>query len=130
MVVTTNIAAGDDPLQNKATDHGLAYNVVKEVFARGAEANKNPNLTPEQNGFNRVNSYINGGKARELDDDINTFFQEEHGAGEFGTDKLRKKYSKDTPGQTEDFTLAFDYVKKPDIAPTAREILKQEKENG
>lgn len=26
---------------------------------------------------------------------------EEHGAGEYGTDKLRKKYQKDTPGQPE-----------------------------
>jgi hypothetical protein len=34
---------------------------------------------------------------------------EEHGAGEWGTDKLRKKYQEDTPGQKiKSFT---DYVK-------------------
>jgi hypothetical protein len=34
---------------------------------------------------------------------------EEHGAGEDGTDKLRKKYQKDTPGQP---IMSFgDYTK-------------------
>jgi hypothetical protein len=27
------------------------------------------------------------------------YIQEEHGAGEWGTDKLVKRYKKDTPGQ-------------------------------
>lgn len=51
---------------------------------------------------------------------------EDHGAGEWGTDELSNQYKKDTPGQSEGHSLAFDYVMKPRIAPTAREIAMQE----
>lgn len=34
-----------------------------------------------------------------LDERFETIFSEEHGAGDEGTDKLRKRYKKDTPGQ-------------------------------
>jgi LysM repeat protein len=51
---------------------------------------------------------------------------EEHGAGEWGTNELTNQYKKDTPGQSKGHSLAFDYVMKPRIAPTAKEIAMQE----
>ena len=51
---------------------------------------------------------------------------EDHGAGELGTDELSNTYKRDTPGQSEGHSLAFDYVMKPRIAPTAKEIAMHE----
>jgi hypothetical protein len=44
---------------------------------------------------------------------------------EIGTDKIRKKYQEDTPGETGEIKLAVDYVKKPEIAPTAKQLQKK-----
>ena len=38
---------------------------------------------------------------------MNRSVKEEHGAGFVGTEKLTKKYKKDTPGQHEDINEAF-----------------------
>jgi hypothetical protein len=44
---------------------------------------------------------------------------------EYGTDSLKKIYKKDTPGQKldESFNMAFDYQGKPNLAPTAHELM-------
>jgi hypothetical protein len=56
------------------------------------------------------------------------------GAGEWGTPELANRYASDTPGQIPGVHVAFkDYVKKPEVAPTARQIeraAREEKENG
>jgi len=169
-----------ESLERKSKDSGIPFDILEKVFDREEDLNR---------GFERVNSFIAGGKAREIDSDLlevmtpqrklQKFMDRPFGpkdrasgssdkpkssgfvrmkkkgqmtimnvpsdqvgkykekgyypvqeklnnAGEEGTDKLTNRYKKDTPGQTEGHTLAFDYVMKPRIAPTAREIVMQE----
>jgi len=65
----------------------------------------------------KLQSHIQNKKHKEFRDLIQSVtgvqlhksVNEEHGAGEDGTDKLRKKYQKDTPGQK---VMSFtDYTK-------------------
>lgn len=58
-------------LHNKSNKSGIPFEIISEVFERGYNA-WTPDMThtAEQNAFNRVNSYISGGKARELDSDL------------------------------------------------------------
>jgi hypothetical protein len=52
-------------LLRKATDSGVPVEIIYEVFTRGFEVNNNVN-----EAFNRVNSFIAGGKAAQMDNDL------------------------------------------------------------
>ena len=52
-------------LLRKATDSGVPVEIIYEVFTRGLEVNNNVN-----EAFNRVNSFIAGGKAAQMDSDL------------------------------------------------------------
>lgn len=59
-------------IEEKAIKSGLDVDVLMEVFDRGLEDwdEKSGTLSPEQHAFNRLNSFIASGKARELDEDL------------------------------------------------------------
>jgi nicotinic acid mononucleotide adenylyltransferase len=85
-------------LRKKAAKSGVSYGILKKVYDRGMAAwrtGHRPGATQQQWAFARVNSYITKGKGtyHGADKDL----REEGGAGEEGTDKLVKKYVKDTP---------------------------------
>ena len=52
-------------LLRKASDSGVPVEIIYEVFTRGLEVNNNVN-----EAFNRVNSFIAGGKAAQMDSDL------------------------------------------------------------
>ena len=62
-------------LNEKAEKSGIPFNIIREVYRRGIESydtNKQPDTTPQQWAYARVNSYIAGGKTRTTDDaDLN-----------------------------------------------------------
>lgn len=60
-------------LREKAEGNGVPFDVISEVFARGAADWQNietPTNTKNQHAFARVNSYISHGKAYDLDQDL------------------------------------------------------------
>lgn len=60
-----------DALKRKSDKSGIDYTILEQVFNRGYDAwNPSMKITAEQFGFGRVNSFISGGKARELDADL------------------------------------------------------------
>lgn len=66
-----------DSLQKKSEEHLVEMNVLLAVFKRGMDSWK-PNekkLTKEQIAFGRVNSFLSGGKAAQLDSDLYEEFQ-------------------------------------------------------
>jgi hypothetical protein len=124
-------------LRKKAQKTGISYGTLKKVYDRGVAAwrtGHRPGTTPSQWGYGRVNAFIAKKKKGNLDHDKDLAhydnFQgqlvaEAYGkSNEIGTDQLRKKYQQDTPGQEGDISLAIDYIKKPEIAPTARQLKK------
>ena len=113
-------------MQTRSEESGIDLSVIEEVYTRGIqEYPSDSKLSAEQYAFNRVNSFIAKGAAWELDSDLreangledacwkgyeavgtkkkngktvpNCVPKEESGAGCEGTDKLVKKYKKDTP---------------------------------
>jgi hypothetical protein len=61
----------DSALMRKSEKSGIPFEIISEVYKRGHDAWKDTMThTAEQNAFHRVNSYIAGGKARELDADL------------------------------------------------------------
>jgi hypothetical protein len=97
----------------KSEKSGIPVMTLVEVFKRGQAAYVlNDKHTRQQWAFARVNSFIAGGKAREMDSDL----CEVGGAGEWGTDELRQRYAADTPGQTQDIQVASYTSGKPEIA--------------
>lgn len=61
----------DISLEKKSESNNIPFNVLKEIFHRGILAwTKDSKFTPEQFAFNRVNSFISGGFARKLDEDL------------------------------------------------------------
>jgi nicotinic acid mononucleotide adenylyltransferase len=114
-------------LRKKAEKSGISYGTLKKVYDRGMAAwrtGHRPGATQQQWAFARVNSYITKGKGtyhgadKDLrEDDVDeasspaqqaaiaiamkkagkTPKNEEGGAGEEGTNKLVKKYFRDTP---------------------------------
>ena len=96
----------EEALIKKALKHHIPLRVVEEVYDRGMVAyggETDIDQTQEQYAFSRLNSFISGGKATTIDYDIDlqpyVEVDEVGGAGEFGTDRLKKKYEKDTPGE-------------------------------
>lgn len=67
----------EQSLKEKAVNSELPFELLREVWERGlvdyvtsqVEASK-PNITPSQWAFARVNSFIAGGRAMELDEDL------------------------------------------------------------
>lgn len=60
-----------EALQIKSTKSGIPLSTLAEVFNRGYSAwDKSKKCNAEQYGFSRVNSFISGGKAYELDIDL------------------------------------------------------------
>jgi hypothetical protein len=58
-------------LLNKSIKSNIEYGVLCEVFDRGAMTwKKDTGISQKEYAFNRVNSFISGGKARELDKDL------------------------------------------------------------
>jgi hypothetical protein len=56
-------------LHRKAKQSGIPYKTLEEVFYRGVDAwEAGDNKTPQQFAFDRVNSFIGGGKAFRQDD--------------------------------------------------------------
>ena len=60
----------NETLLKKAEITGIPFSTLKEVFERGAFAWDEGKQTQEQFAFNRVNSYIAGGRAWKLDADL------------------------------------------------------------
>lgn len=58
--------------QKKSEQSGYPLHIIEEVYARGYLESENESLTPEQNGFDRVNSFIANGRAVKLDEDLLT----------------------------------------------------------
>lgn len=59
-----------DSLFSKSVQSGWDFEVILEVFMRGIERNLYEDQTSVQNGFGRVNSFINEGKAFQEDQDL------------------------------------------------------------
>jgi hypothetical protein len=100
-------------LKKKAEKSGIAYSILKAVYNRGMAAwqsGHRPGTTPQQWAFARVNSFITKGSGTwgDADKDLaakvnkNEEFSKFAEALEWGTDAMRKKYAKDTPGQSEE----------------------------
>lgn len=123
-------------LKKKAEKSGISYSILKKVYDRGMAAwrtGHRPGTTPQQWAYARVNSFITGGKTRttadadlwknvrkeelSIDEKFSLQF-EEGGAGEYGSDKVTKKYKKDTPGETNE----------GDVMDAAKERHKREKD--
>ena len=91
-------------LYKKSKSFGIPLDVLEAVYMRGfatAPSNK------EQAGFGRVDSFLHGGQAADLDKDLKETTQGEpisdnpvEPASRFvGSDKLTDIYKNDTPGQ-------------------------------
>jgi hypothetical protein len=96
-------------LKQKAEKYGIPFEIISEVYARGIDswdAEMNDTFTPQQWAFARVNSFVarGNGSWNKADKDlaekviINEKFSN---SMEWGTDSLRAKYEKDTPGQNQ-----------------------------
>ena len=58
-------------LRRKSEKSGYDFNTLAEVYVRGMSAwNEDSNADPVQHAFNRVNSFVSGGKAMRLDEDL------------------------------------------------------------
>lgn len=57
-------------LISKSQRSGIDYQVIQEIYVRGLNEWDHSRLSREEYAFNRVNSFIAGGKARELDKDL------------------------------------------------------------
>ena len=97
-------------LKMKSKKYGIPFDIISEVYARGItswDAEMNDTFTPQQWAFARVNSFVarGNGSWNKADKDlaerimINEKFSD---SMEWGTDSLRAKYVKDTPGQQEE----------------------------
>jgi hypothetical protein len=70
---------------------------AKDKIAREKEADKVKHDRMVDRARTRETQAKNRSTNESIDDVFTTFLDEEGGAGEFGTSKLKKKYSKDTP---------------------------------
>jgi hypothetical protein len=96
-------------LKQKAEKYGIPFEIISEIYARGIDSwdsEMNDTFTPQQWAFARVNSFVTRGNGswNTADKDlaekvmINEKFSN---SMEWGTDSLRAKYAKDTPGQNQ-----------------------------
>lgn len=87
-----------EALITKAEKASIPLDVVIEVYNRGYADNPGM-LSHEQHAFNRVNSFIAGGLARQWDADLLDEMELEAKDREEGSDSLVKTYQQDTPGE-------------------------------
>lgn len=58
-------------IRRKSEKTGYDFETLAEVFIRGMQSwNENSSVDPTQHAFNRVNSFVSGGKAMRLDEDL------------------------------------------------------------
>ena len=118
------IRSSFEALLDKAQTAAVDMDIVMEVYYRGCDDFPKyavGNITEEQFAFSRVNSFLAGGAASKMDADLYEMIEEDGGAGEWGTDQLRKKYCEDTPGQTQDINTMYDKYQgtvKPEVGDT------------
>lgn len=87
-------------LYNKSQQSGFPFDLLEQVFKRGVSLwNPDTRITKEQYAFNRVNSFIAGGRAAQDDVDL---VEDTPSDREVGTDSLVQTYKRDTPGQNVD----------------------------
>lgn len=66
--------SAEKSLIKKAVNADIPLVVLKEVYRRGYLAwNENVNKSPDSFAFDRVNSFVAGGKAAEMDRDLNEY---------------------------------------------------------
>jgi len=125
-----------DSLMKKSSKSQIAYQDLLEIYFRGLFSYDCNESVQHQYAFNRVNSFISGGKSRtEYDKDIWTkyiteeqfdrrdemkefksFLQEKNSPGEWGTKRLADMYLKNVPGQpnnSDDILSAFTEAAPP-----------------
>lgn len=76
-------------LIEKAVEQDVPVDILIDVYQRGF-LEEGRQIDPDQNGFNRVNSFLSGGKALDLDRDL----LDEYYIEEESKDKKKKKKSK------------------------------------
>lgn len=92
-------------LYKKSQKSGIGINILEKVYLRGYSIwNENFGGNAEQFGFDRVNSFISGGFAFQLDEDLieneNYSKNKDKSSSRFvGTGTLVAIYTSDTPGQ-------------------------------
>jgi len=99
-----------ESLISKAESSGIPLDVVIEVYERGMSDTPPSHLSQEQHAFNRINSFIAGGAARELDSDLLEWLPAKD--MEWGSDSLANEYIKDTPGQSRTLKTIKKVIKK------------------
>ena len=99
-----------ESLINKAEKSGIPLDVIIEVYERGMADPPPSHLSQEQHAFNRCNSFIAGGMARELDSDLVEWLPASK--MEWGSNSLAKEYIKDTPGQSKTLNTIKKVIKK------------------
>lgn len=69
-------------LYKKSVNSGISADILEEVYSRGFVTwNESFGGTPEQFAFDRVNSFISGGFAADLDEDLRDWFNPKHPEG-------------------------------------------------
>jgi len=127
-------------LVKKSNKNEVGFDLILEVYLRGLmdwdeEAQKRRD--PNQYAFDRVNSFLSGGRASFLDEDLSCFssdgsdvpFKEpKDRAGDWGTSKPANKYLKNTPGQPNsmDEIEEIEYGKTLNIDKEFSEFLTKE----
>lgn len=96
-------------LYKKSHKSGIPINILEEVYLRGYNTwNESFKGSRETFAFDRVNSFISEGFARQVDKDLTERYEtaetqsknKDNSSSRFdGTDSVRKVYTRDTPGQ-------------------------------
>jgi hypothetical protein len=80
-------------LVEKSAERDVPLDVLVEVYQRGFYE-EGRDLDPDQNGFNRVNSFLSGGKALDLDRDLlDEYYSIEEAAKATGKKKPTRRYN-------------------------------------
>lgn len=98
-------------LYKKSSETGIPINVLEEVFMRGFSSwDGDFGRSPVQLGFNRVNSFVAGGYAARLDEDLREASADL--AGQMADEKRKQKKEYQVPKKS-DFRLSnFDWVNR------------------
>jgi hypothetical protein len=88
-------------LYNKSKQSGYSTDILEEVYTRGYDNWDRVNNSPEQSGFDRVNSFISDGYAKELDEDlvIVELYSDIPSNRFIGSNSLTRILKNATPGQ-------------------------------
>lgn len=108
-------------IYKKSQKSGYSVDILEEVYFRGMLSwEESFNQTPEQYGFGRVNSFISGGKAAEMDRDLIENKEctepistnpDDPSSRFIGTDSLTTIYANETPGQSRTLRSIKDAVR-------------------